>query len=402
MRRLLLCGAMKPAPPSALRLAIGGMVAMAVAMGIGRFIYTLILPGMMEELNLSAAGAGWIASANYLGYLAGALASAGGWAHGRERFVMLAGLGATALLAGLMGMTDWMPAFLVIRFLAGVASAFVLIFLSSIVMGHMAALGRPDLQAAHFAGVGAGIALSSALMAVLVALHSGWRAGWFLAAAVSALGFVPVLLLIDRGPPAHGQAAREPALAWSAPLVKVIVGYGLFGIGYVVTATFLIAIVRQQGGGGVFEAMVWLATGVAVVPSLWLWQGPVRCLGLHGAYLAACAVEAVGVAASVSMGGTAGPLLGGVLLGLTFIALTALGLQAGRLLAPAAPRRVLALMTASFGVGQIVGPIAAGMLAERSGSFFLPSLAAAAVLMMSGLIVWSATGKSPANGVGRG
>jgi len=63
---------------------------------------------------------------------------------------------------------------------------------------------------------------------------------------------------------------------------------------------------------------------------------------------------------------------------------------------------VLALMTASFGVGQIVGPIAAGMLAERSGSFFLPSLAAAAVLMMSGLIVWSATGKCSADGAGRG
>ncbi len=381
---------MKTASFSPLRFAVGGMIAMAVAMGIGRFVYTPILPGMMEELGLSAGDAGWIASANYLGYLAGALAAAGGWAHGRERRMMLLGLGASAVLAGLMGATDWMPAFLAIRFLAGIASAFVMVFLSSIVMSNMAAAGRHGLQAVHFAGVGFGIALSSVLMALLVVYHADWAAGWYWSAVISAVGFLPVVVLIDRGPVTHGESSPEPALEWNAPLAKVVTGYGLFGIGYVVTATFLVAIVREGGGGRVFEAMVWLVTGLAVVPSLWLWQRAARTAGLYGAYLAACLVEAAGVAASVSMAGATGPPFAGILLGLTFVAATALGLQAGRLLAPRSPRRILALMTASFGVGQILGPIAAGVLAERSGSFFLPSLAAAVALLASGLVVWSA------------
>lgn len=371
------------------------MIAMAVAMGIGRFVYTPILPGMMEELHLSAADAGWIASANYLGYLAGAFAAAGGWAHGRERLLMLAGLGASALLAALMGLSDTIAAFLVIRFLAGLASAFVMVFLASIVFSHLAAAGRNDLQAWHFGGVGLGIAVSSVLMAVLVSEHAGWAAGWLWSAAISACGFIVVALLVDSGPLASGDTGREPALPKDRSLTKVIVAYGLFGFGYVVTATFLVAIVRQGGGGRVFEAVVWMVTGLAGFPSVWLWQKISARIGLYATYALGCFVEVVGIVASVAVGGRTGPLLGGLLVGGTFIAITALGLQTARQLAPQAPRRTFALMTASFGLGQIIGPIAAGLLAQASGDFFLASIAAAAVLVASGVIIWSAAPKSP-------
>ncbi|RWN58144.1 YbfB/YjiJ family MFS transporter [Mesorhizobium sp.] len=386
---------MNIASPSPLRLAFAGMIALAVAMGIGRFVYTPILPGMMEELGLTPADAGWIASANYLGYLVGALAAVGGWAHGRERLLMLAGLAATAVLTGLMGLADTMAAFLVIRFLAGVASAFVLVFMSSIVFGHLAAVGRNDLQALHFGGVGLGIAASSALMAILVTGQAGWPAGWFWSAAISACAIAVVALLLGSTASANGADGREPALPKDRSLVKVIVAYGLFGFGYIVTATFLVAIVRQGGGGRVFEAVVWMVTGLAGIPSVWLWQKIAAKIGLYRAYAWGCLVEVVGVSASVTMGGHVGPLLGGFLLGGTFIAITALGLQSGRQLAPQAPRRTLALMTASFGLGQIIGPIVAGLLAEASGDFFLASIVAAAVLLVSGAVIWSAAPKSP-------
>jgi predicted MFS family arabinose efflux permease len=380
---------MENAPPSPLRLAVAGMIAMAVAMGIGRFVYTPILPGMMEELGLSAAEAGWIASANYLGYLVGALAAAGGWAHSHERRLVLAGLGGTALLCALMGLTQSVAAFLAIRFLAGVASAFVMVFMASIVFSHLSLVRRDDLQAMHFGGVGLGIAVSAALMGVLVADHAGWATGWYWSAAISLCGFAVVFMLVDCGPAGNGIDRREPPLPKDRALTRIILAYGLFGFGYVVTATFLIAIVRQGGGSRSFEAVVWLVTGVAGVFSVWLWQKVAVRTGPYAAYAAACLVEAVGVAASVALGGYIGPLLGGALLGLTFIAATALGLQAGRLLAPLALRRLFALMTASFGVGQIIGPIVAGYLAEWTGSFFAPSMLAGAILVASALIVWS-------------
>jgi predicted MFS family arabinose efflux permease len=383
---------MKPAIHAPLRFAVAGMIGMAVAMGIGRFVYTPILPGMMEELGLSASDAGLIASANYLGYLVGALLAAGGWAHGKERLVVMAGLGATAVLTALMGMTEAMAPFLVIRFFGGVASAFVMVFLSSIVFSHLAAAQRNDLQAMHFGGVGFGIAVSAGLMALLVIDRAGWTAGWFWSAGLAACGFLAVALMIDEGPAGggNGSVEREPKLPKNRSLAKIIVAYGLFGFGYVITATFLITIVRQHGGGRVFETMVWLVTGLTGAPSIWLWNSVGARIGLYAAYAVACLVEAVGVAASVSLGGNAGPLLGGFLLGLTFMAATALGLQAGRRLAPRSPRRLFALMTAAFGVGQILGPIVAGFLAQWSGSFFVPSIAAAAVLVASAGLVWSA------------
>jgi len=350
---------------------------------------------MMEELHLSPADAGWIASANYLGYLVGAFVAAGGWAHGRERLLMFAGLAASAALAALMGFGETIAAFLVIRFLAGLASAFVMVFMASIVFSHLAAADRSDLQALHFGGVGLGIAASSALMAVLVTAHAGWAAGWLWSAVISMLGLAIVALLAGPATTINGAEGREPALPRDRSLLKMIVAYGLFGFGYVVTATFLVAIVRQGGSGRVFEAMVWMVTGLAGFPSVWLWQKVAERSGLYAAYVLACLIEVVGVAASVVVGGHAGPLLAGVLLGGTFIAITALGLQAARQFAPQAPRRIFALMTAAFGLGQIIGPIAAGLLAQASGNYVSASIMAAIVLLVSAVIAWSAAPKSP-------
>lgn len=372
---------------SPIRLAIAGMIAMAAAMGIGRFVYTPILPSMMSELGLSAAEAGYIASANYLGYLIGAVVSAGGWAAGRERAVMLAGLAASAALAAAMGLAQSVAVFVAIRFLAGLASAFVMVFMASIVFGRLAAAGRDDLQAVHFAGVGTGIAVSSVMTAMLHMAGSDWAAAWLWSGAVSLAALLAVAVLVDRGGGRRAAAAIEPPLPRSRAMRAIIVAYGLFGFGYIVTATFLVAIVRQNGEGPLFESLVWLATGLVALPSVYLWWRWARRYGLARAFAVGAVVEAAGVVASVAIGGKLGPLIGGMLLGGTFVALTALGLQLGRLAAPAAPRRALALMTASFGLGQIVGPSVAGLAAEATGSYLLPSAGAALALVAAAVLV---------------
>ena len=369
-----------------LRYAFAGMAGMAAVMGIGRFVFTAILPGMMEELGLSPGDMGLIASANYLGYLVGALAAAGGWATGRERSILILGLVANSALTLGMGVADGMAAFLLIRFLGGVVTAIVMVFLAAIVFAELALAGRSDLQAVHFGGVGVGIASSSAMIALLILDGAGWRMAWFGAGTLTLFGLLLVAALIERLPSGAHQAVHEPSLPRTRPVSLLILAYGLFGLGYIVTATFLIAIVREGGASRLFEAVVWLVTGLAIIPSIWLWWKVGDRIGMRGAFAAGCLVEAVGVTASVAADDRIGPLVGGVLLGGTFVAVTAIGLHAGRSLAPASPRRMLAIMTAAFGVGQIAGPIAAGYLVDWTGNYVLASLAAAVVLVLSGAI----------------
>lgn len=361
-------------------------------MGFGRFFYTPILPGMMTGIPLSAADAGYIAAGNFAGYLAGAILSAYGWAAGRERKVALFGLLATAILLAAMAATDSVFAFTIIRFLAGLASALAMIFTSSIVLPY--AVGRDNVNALHFGGVGLGIALSSALVFAVNAMAGakwlgwapGWRVNWLAGAAIVFLVLAVVAWILPKQAIGTGSAV-EPPLKWRRPLVLLTASYGLFGFGYVITATFLVTIARMGNAGPIVEFLAWFLTGSAAAVSLILWRPVVNSFGLAKAYAAALALQMVGVLGSVVLPPTSGALVGGLLLGVTFMVITAYGLQIGRKLSPESPRRALACATAAFGTGQIIGPLVAGWIAEASGgSFVAPTLIAAAALVVCVLL----------------
>jgi predicted MFS family arabinose efflux permease len=370
-------------------LAVGGLIALAVAMGMGRFVYTPILPFMAESLPLTKAEAGLIASANYLGYLLGALVAATSWIRGSRRFWFMAGLVASAATTLLTAAPSSVLLLSAVRLLGGIASAFVLVFASSLVLERLAAAGQSRLAAVHFGGVGIGIALSAALVALLAAAGHGWRAQWIGTgcAALLAIPAVAALVPPDRG--AAGPAVRSAPVTVTGRLLALVTAYGLFGFGYVITATFLIAIVRGSPEIRHLESAAWILVGLAGLPSVALWSALGRRLGVFTAFALACLVEAVGVLASVLTASIAGLAVAATFLGGTFVGITALGLFGARTLSASDPRRVLALMTVAFGLGQIVGPIFAGAVVDRTGSFLLPSLCAAAALAVAAVLSWS-------------
>lgn len=370
-----------------LPLAIGGLIAMAAAMGIGRFVYTPILPAMAEALGLSNTQAGLIASANFLGYLAGALLAATPRLPGSRRTWLLTSLAVSAVTTGAMGLASSLPVFVVLRFIGGGASAFVLVLASALVLDGLALAHRSHLSSVHFAGVGVGIAVSALAVSVLVAADSDWRTLWYAPGALALAALAAVAWLIPYEPRHHHRSAGNHRTPGSRGLAALIWGYGLFGFGYVVTATFLVAIVRASPQLRPAEPLVWLVVGLAGVPSVAIWTKVSSRYGTSWTFSVACLIEAVGVAASVLWPSIPGVLLAAALLGGTFMGLTALGLARGRQFAPANPRPVLASLTAAFGLGQIIGPSLAGYLFAVTGGFAVPSLLAAGALVAAAVVV---------------
>ncbi len=395
---------------TALGAAFAGLCALTLGMGIGRFAYTPVLPYMQAEFGLSIEAAGYVASANFAGYLAGALlAIVVPPARRRQAFLAAVALSVATTLVMAVLANPWAMA--AARALSGVASAFILIHGSAIVLDRLARDGRPTLFSLLYAGVGAGIALSALIVEIASRTGGGSAAQW-LALGLVSLAFAPLAAQLrdDAGPAVASTTATQGTGASTPPsraanasnaaspgdvgnvgnaaapqrlraLRWLIVAYGCLGFGYVITITFIVVMVRTRPDWQPWEMLVWMVVGMTGAPSNYLWLRAAQRFGPWRALIVAYLLEAAGVAAAVSAHSLALVMLGAGLVGGTFMGITALGLTTARGLSPGASGPVIARMTAAFGLGQIVGPAFGGWLAERSGGFGLPSLAAAAALV---------------------
>lgn len=372
-------------PPTPLRLLLAGAAALALAVGIGRFAYTPVLPAMQEAAGFGAATAGWIAGWNYLGYLLGALAAAMVAARASRHRVLVASIAASILSTAAMGLAGSVEAWCALRFVSGLASAGVLVVSSTVVLEALSGASRPNLMGAHFSGVGVGVALSGLVVALGVTVLD-WRGLWFaLAGASVALALLTLPLMRPHGARLHGAppsaAAKE---RFSAALL--VSSYFLEGLGYVVTGTFLVAIARQMPGiGGAAEAL-WIVVGLAGVPSTLLWVRAAARWGAPNALIAAHLVQAVGIALPVFFDALWVALLAAVFFGGTFMGITAVIVPFGGRIS-AQPARMIGLLTAAFGLGQMIGPVIAGWLAERQGGFNGSLLLAAGAVVLGAALI---------------
>jgi len=363
-------------------LAFGGLAAIAAAIGIGRFVYTPILPAMMSGLGWSKSDAGLVASANLLGYLVGALLAGRPFTVERPRLWLLAALAISAISTAAMGLVSDLALFVGLRFIGGVASAFVIVCAATLVLERLALAGRGSLSAIKFAGVGCGIVISAITVSSLLAWGASWRSLWIGTGSLAMLAAIAGALLIPAAD--NARAPIKPEVADAPPprgIGTMILAYGLFGFGYIITATFLVTIVRFTDQVRVLEPWIWTLFGLAAIPSVTFWNWLGKHIGVLNAFAVACAVEAIGVGTSVEWVTIPGICVSALLLGGTFMGITVMGFMAGRALSIGNPHRTFARLTASFSVGQMVGPMLAGFLSERFGDFRLASLIAAAALV---------------------
>ena len=372
-----------------------GLVALASAMGIGRFALTPILPLMQQDAALTLTVGGWLATGNYLGYLLGALACIA--MQPRPLPAMRWGLVAVGLLTLSMGLSSSPPLWLASRFLAGVASAFVLVGTSAWAMPILARHGREEWSGHVFSGVGIGIAFAGLFGLVGGIDEWGSRATWIvlglIAVALAALLWRP--LAADPVPVVRAAAQTPRALPRQAMISAVC--YAAFGFGYIIPATFLPALARGYIDSPAMFGLVWPVFGVAAALSTFAGARLGRALSPRQLWMRAKWVLALGVLAPALWINVPTLLISAVCVGGTFMIITMAGIKEALRLGGAPASLAVGVMTAAFGAGQIAGPLAVSMLGRSDRAFALASLIAVAGLIVSNcvLLLLDETGGEP-------
>ena len=384
-------------------IALAGTLSLAVAMGIGRFAFTPLMPMMLNDGLLDIAGASWLASANYLGYLLGALLCTlqpmlwSRWSLPplKNALMVKSCLSITCVLTAMMA-TDWPAAWPWWRFMAGVITAFAFVFTSTWCLAHLARLNAPTAGGIVYAGPGVGIASSGLLASLMVQMD--WRAGsgWLAFSLLAACMTLPVWPIFkDDDVPQSNSSTQAHAIAQGGSTTEkaaLTVAYGLAGFGYIITATFLPVIARTALPGSVWPDLFWPMLGVGVACGAVIASRiPARVdqrLLLIGCYL----MQALGVVMGNWLPTLAGFALGSLLVGLPFTVITFFVMQLGRKLHPQAVSAIIGLLSAAFGLCQIIGPPVAAILLARApdhATGFSWALNIAALTLLAGAAIYA-------------
>lgn len=386
-------GVMTAPAGSALGIACAGLVALAVAMGIGRFAFTPILPMMQADAGLSISAAGWLAAANYLGYLIGALTAA-------RLPVVPAIRGSLVLIAIVtfgMGLGDNFTVWLVLRLLAGIASAWVLVHVSAWTLEQLLARQRSALSGVVFAGVGVGIAGAGVLCMTLILSGIDSARTWEVFGIASLLLTAAVWMAFGNrswhGGPSRPAPSRPQHVTWSPDKLLLAACYAAFGFGYIIPATFLPAMARRFVTDPAVFGWAWPVFGAAAALSTFAAARWLHEVDDRRVWAVASLLMAVGVVLPVVWPGLAAILIAALLVGGTFMVITMTGLREARRTAGVSATGFISAMTAAFAVGQIIGPLVVSAVADIHHGFADALIAAAIILALAAAALWRSAGR---------
>ncbi len=382
-----------------LNIAVAGLAALAVAMGVGRFAFTPLLPMMQQDTGLSVAGGGWLASANYLGYLLGALSALA--IRVPAAAAIRGGLVVIGLATLAMGFEHRFAVWMALRALAGIANAWVGIFVFAWCLERLAPLRRPLLNGLVFAGVGAGIMGVGGLCIVLMRADVGSARSWIILGAVSLILTAVFWATFGKDSAAPSRDAGHTGQStpgWNAESTRLVLCFGATGFGYIIPATFLPAMARQAIHDPAVFGWSWPVFGAAAMASTVAAAVRSGTISNRHVWITSQLIMAFGVALPVIWHGITAIMLAALFVGGTFMVITMASMQEARAIGGRNPTGLIAAMTAAFAFGQIAGPISVSYTIGADGNFST-ALLIACFLLVAGACGLSRT-RPPLHAVG--
>jgi len=373
-----------------LKVLSAGIFSLILVLGVARFAYTPLLPLMQQQAGLGVAEAGWLAAINYAGYLTGALmASRISSLVLKDRLYRI-GMVLAIVSTLVMGLSTHLLVWAISRYVAGLTSAAGMLLGTGLIMNWLIRHNHRSELGIHFAGIGLGIA-GCAGAVMLFTPWLDWREQWFAFTALGCLLLVPALRWLPppdtSGLTTSGQKLQDQPP--SALYLRVFMAaYFCAGFGYVVSVTFIVAIVNQLPGLHGWGNLVFLAIGIGAAPACINWDFIARRSGDLNALILAALLQIVGILLPVLVPGLWAAMLGSLLFGGTFIGMVSLVLSMAGRYYPGMPAKMMGKMTLSYGVAQIIGPAVTGQIGVRFGSYNAGLYVAAAVMALgAGLLV---------------
>jgi MFS family permease len=367
-----------------IKVLFAGICSLILSMGIARFAYTPMLPVMMQQAHLSHEGGGWLAAINYAGYLTGVFIAS--WVSDaviKDRLYRW-GMCVAVLSTAMMALTTDFTVWAISRYIAGLTSAAGLMLGSGLILNWLVRHHHRRELGIHFSGIGLGIALPSAA-AIFMVQKLAWDTQWWLLAGLGCLLLLPALLWFPAAPSRDQALLNEHASMQHSPpnaqfMRLFTAAYFCAGFGYVVTATFIVAIVNAIPALANKGGWVFLVIGLVAAPSCLLWDLIARKVGDVNALIMAGAIEVMGIITPTFGWGLTGAMISAILYGTTAIAIVSLTLTMAGRYYPAQPAKMMGKMTIAYGIAQMVAPAITGWFAGAQHSYELGLYLAAGIM----------------------
>ena len=376
---------------SGVLVAVGLSLAAATSLGFARFAYSLVLPTMRLALHWSYVDAGAMNTVNALGYLLGAIFVTRITDRlGNRRSFILAGVGMTVAL-GLTPISGHLIVLLALRAVAGFCGAVIFVVGSSLAQQaarELTKAGAAVILGIYFGGAGLGTAISGALIpAIHLDAASLWRLDWGVLALLTLLAMVVAVIAAYRVEDPPARSVTERHLGHFRQLLPAIIAYGLFGFGYLAFLTFQVALIRQQGQPSSRVVIAYVVFGLVAALSGFVWYRPLA--GRRPGLVAALIYGSGAVGAGLYLVSTTlwVELVAGVLFGLALMSCsTAFGVVTRAVLPPSLQTGAMGLATVSIAVGQSLGPLVTGQIADSHLGLVWATGIGAAVIGLAGVV----------------
>jgi predicted MFS family arabinose efflux permease len=373
-----------------IKVLCAGIFSLILSMGLARFSYTPLLPLMHDQAGLGLAHAGLLAAINYTGYLLGALlASRINDLVVKDRLYRI-GMVIAVVSTIMMGMTDNFTVWVISRFIAGLSSAAGLMLGSGLILNWLIRHNHHSELGIHFSGVGLGIAVCSAAV-IVMSPSLNWSEQWFVFSTIGVLLLIPALGWFpapDRSLTTKAGKSMLDCPPSPAFLRLFMAAYFCAGFGYVVTATFIVAIVDSLPGLNGKGNLVFLVIGLAAGPSCIAWDFIARRIGELNALVIAAVFQIVGILLPVFGGGLFGAIAGALLFGGTCMGIVSLVLSMAGRYYPTRPAKMMGKMTIAYGIAQIIGPAITAQIASSFGNYSAGLYIAAGVMTLGSFLFY--------------